>query len=238
MGSRRILVLFDVGATLITLDFDEFYKQAAMLSDDITTDEFKKSYLDSGLSKRSMKGEIDLEGWTSGLREIINPDKDVSDEIIRNLFLHTFHKGVIPEMMDLKKRLAGNGYDVGIFSNINQGSHEIILENYPEVFDTHGTTGPVLCSYVNGDVKPNPNSGYKKVEGYDKVVFIDDKESYLKTGFDQFGWKCILFTPYIDKSEAIRKVESNQPIPENENYKIADSVGDVCNHLRNFGVEI
>jgi hypothetical protein len=75
------------------------------------------------------------------------------------------------------------------------------------------------------------------VRGYNTVVFIDDKESYVRVGAEH-GWKCILFTPYVDPAEAIRAVHGDTTLPKSENVRVADSVEEVVDALKHFGLKL
>ena len=233
---RDTLVLFDIGSTLLRINFKRFYKEAAELSKDKDSEGFEEAYINSNLPYRLATAEITTREFLEELRKIINPKRDVTDEELITVVGRQLEEP-IGEMVELKRKIYEAGYSVGVFSNISKLNFSILSDRCPQIFETFDDASPRIYSYRIGSLKPEPK-GYREVKGYDNVIFIDDKESYLKTGIEQFGWKGILFTPYIDTSEAIRAVHSDRTIPDSKAFKIANSVEEVIEALREFGVKL
>ncbi len=76
---------------------------------------------------------------------------------------------------------------------------------------------------------------YKKIEGYTKVVFIDDKEAYIKKAIEEFGWYGIVFTPLVDKEEQMRYLPGHEDeIRLGNNVRIAKSIDETVRALKYF----
>ena len=58
-------------------------------------------------------------------------------------------------------------------------------------------------------------------------------------GIEKFGWNGVLFTPFVDDAEAIRSVKghNDKNIPK-EKFRIANSVDELEDALRGFGVKV
>ncbi len=229
---QRHLVLFDIGAVLLHLDFERFYKAASSLSSRYRTQEgFKEAYASSKLESDFMKGLLNSDDFLDKLRGLIDPNREVSSEELKEIFSYRLGKPV-DDVVKLKKRLRLAGYSVGIFSNTTVLDFAV-FQRYPDMLEA---TGPSIYSFQNQSLKPEPKM-YGLIKGFDSVTFIDDKESYLRTGVEQFGWNGILFTPFIDRSEAIRAVHTDTSKPQ-ERFRIANSVGELEDSLRHFGIQI
>lgn len=231
---KNTLVLFDVGGVLLKLDFNRFYKAAARLSGSMNTSEFKNKYVESGIEFMAIKGEIKAADYLQMLREIISPKKEIPNDELRRIIGYCW-KEQVDEAVSLKRRLHENGYSVGIFSNITDLALEIISSRYPEMFETYDESSPRIYSFQVGSMKPELPM-YQSIKGYDKVILIDDKESYLKTGIEKLGWNGILFTPFIDEAEAIRSIHHNKEKPAN-NFSTADSVKELELSLNELNIK-
>jgi len=230
---KNHLVLFDIGAVLLHLDFGRFYKTVAGLSSRYRTQEsFKEAYASSRLESDFMKGLLKSDEFLDKLRELVDPKKDLSSEELKEIFSYRLGEPA-QDVIELKKRLQHAGYRVGIFSNTTVLDFNFISARYPSVVDA---SAPSVYSFQNHSLKPEPKM-YGLIKGFKSVTFVDDKESYLRTGIEQFGWNGILFTPFIDRSEAIRSVHNDTSKPQ-ERFRIANSVEDLEDALRHFGIEI
>lgn len=235
MKNHKTLVLFDVGAVLLGLEYNRFYEEASKISKSQTAEQFKKNYISSNIEYEHLSGSINKSGYLKKLKILIDPKKHISDEELKNIIGNCW-SGQIDETVELKKKNYKAGYSIGIFSNISKLGVDMISSRYPEILETYDKSFPIIYSFEVGSVKPKTPM-YKKIKGYDKVILIDDKESYLKTGIEQFGWYGILFTPYIDKAEAIRAVHNDATQPLN-NFRRADSISDLEKSLKYFGINI
>ncbi len=232
--NHSTLILFDIGGVLLELDYGQFYERAAKLSSHLTAEDFKKRYIESGLEGSFLKGQLTINHYLNRIQKEIYHEKIDKEKIIEAN--NRCWKHPINEVINLKKRLHETGYSIGLFSNIQPFAFEFISENYHEILEVYDSSNPAIYSNRIGSIKPEPEM-YEKIKGYNKVILIEDKESYLRTGIEQFGWYGILFTPYIDKAEAIRAVHNNTEKPS-KNFRVANSVEDLITSLSEFGVKL
>jgi hypothetical protein len=220
MDKRKTLVLFDVGAVLLTMNFRRLYEGAAALSGAITPEEFKSRYVESRIDILACKGLISRSESVERLRKLIGPREP-------------------------KQRVHEAGYTVGILSNITELALEQISRRFPEIFETFDGRSPRLYSCRLGAMKPELEI-YRRVSGYRKVIFIDDKDVYLEVPVRLLGWKGIWLTPWIDESESLRAahgecardVSGVNYRSRSGNFRRADSLLELMGHLRDFGVEL
>ncbi|NOR85616.1 hypothetical protein GQ473_05860 [archaeon] len=231
-NKKKTLVLFDIGSVLASLDFDYFYAIGDCLS---KTKGFQKRYESSVIDKIAMEGKLSETEYLEELKKLINPIDEISLDLIAYVY-NLCCKTQIDEMVQLKKEISKAGYSVGILSNMNSTIHKHLLNNYPEMLETYDEKSPSIFSYEVGAIKPD-NKIYESIKNFDKVIFIDDKQMYLKKGIDEFGWFGILFTPYIDLSETIRQIHSDKTQPT-KNFKIANNMVELKIALNNFGVKV
>jgi FMN phosphatase YigB (HAD superfamily) len=256
MNNRKTLVLFDVGGVLLALNFRRFYERAAALGGTLTPEEFKSRYVESRLDFLACKGLVSRRGSVEMLRGIIGPGEPVSDGFIESL-VESCWSGPIPVLVELKRRVHEAGYSVGILSNITELALAQISSAHPELFDTFDERSPRLYSCRLGAMKPEPEI-YARVEGYGKVIFIDDKELYVEVPARLLGWKGIWLTPWIDEAESLRAVHGGNTAGERDfhggrvsradrgsgvlrrsgNPRRADSVEELMRHLGDFGVDV
>ncbi len=231
MEEREKLVLFDIGSTLLHLNFQVFSVAASELSKYKTSDEFMEAYRKSGIDIQIMMGKMSTGEYFKELRKVVNPKREVLDSELRIVFGKSFG-APIKEMIELKKRLHNFGYTVGLFSDIAELSYGILKERYPEIFEYSDID---LFSYKLGEMKSG-KAGFEKVKRYD-VVLIDDKIKYLENS-RLYGWKFIWFRPYIDKYEPLRIFQGEAKVTDYEYLRIADSGEEVEDALRSFGIDI
>jgi FMN phosphatase YigB (HAD superfamily) len=109
----------------------------------------------------------------------------------------------VREVMGIKQRLAKAGHTIGILSN----SYSFVVawqrERWPELLDTYG--GPAIFSDTAGVAKPDPRI-YHLVPHFDRIIYIEDKSSYLKYPVEELGWTGILITAFQDPNEPIRAI--------------------------------
>ncbi len=233
-GMRKTLVLFDVGAVLVKLDYKSFYEKAAQIRG-CTTDEFAKVYSESNIEIDALLGKISVEENLSGVANLISPNTPIPKEQIMGLIKLNW-PGEIREMIDLKFRAYRAGYSVGLLSNMSAFALDTINRQWPDVLNLYDNSMPAIYSFQVGSVKPQPEI-YQQIKGYNRVLFIDDKESYLRTGIEQFGWAGILFTPYIDPSEAIRAQHNDSSRPAH-NFYVAASGKELEKRLQGCGINV
>jgi FMN phosphatase YigB (HAD superfamily) len=275
---RKTLVLFDVGGVLLALNFQTFYDRAAALAGILTPGEFKSRYVASRIDFLACKGLISRTESVEMLRGLIGPREPVTDDFIESLVQSCWSKP-IGEIVELKRRVHEAGYAVGILSNITELALAQISTTFPELFDTFDESSPRLYSCRLGAMKPEL-AIYAGVDGYDKVIFIDDKELYVEVPVRFRGWKGIWLTPWIDEAESLRAVHDGDAGRSSNvegmvsgsrtegsgdgggrgtrfdggdtprggrggdvygysgNLRRADSVDELRNHLRDFGVDV
>ena len=244
MDKRKTLVLFDVGAVLLTMNFRRLYEGAAALSGAITPEEFKSRYVESRIDILACKGLISRSESVERLRKLIGPREPVTDELIESL-VDSCWLVPVREIVKLKQRVHEAGYTVGILSNITELALEQISRRFPEIFETFDGRSPRLYSCRLGAMKPELEI-YRRVSGYRKVIFIDDKDVYLEVPVRLLGWKGIWLTPWIDESESLRAahgecardVSGVNYRSRSGNFRRADSLLELMGHLRDFGVEL
>ena len=232
MNEQDNLVLFDVGGVLLELNYHAFYEAAASRSTHHTAESFREEYLARKLEVDALRGDLRACEYAERVREIIGAREFLSDEEIGTLVGKRW-KRQIDEVVDLKKLLMDEGFSVGILSNIDELSYTLMKLKFPHIFEA-SPDAPQLYSYQHLSLKPE-DLLYRLVRGYEHVTFIDDKPSYLAKGIESYGWNGILFTPYIDQSEAIRSIHYNTKLPA-ENFKQADSLQQLVESLALFGV--
>lgn len=232
---RKTLILFDVGSVLLKLDFNRFYKEASKLSENLSSEDFRKAYLHSHLEGIFLSGGINTTDCLDKLSEIISSGKEIPHSKLIKIVSYMW-KEPVEEMIELKRRVYKAGYSVGIFSNMSELGLKVISEMEPKIFETYDSSFPSIFSFKVGSIKPHP-AMYQEIKGYDKVILIDDNESYIRMGIDTFEWYGILFTPFIDEAEASRPAGKSVVIPS-ENLRIVNSVDEVVEPLKYFGVDV
>lgn len=219
---RKTLILFDAGAVLVKLDYGSFFREASKIRG-CSSEEFAKLYNESGIETDSLSGKLSDEETLEKTSKLISPYKPISIEETVNLIKLNWPEE-ISDVVNLKRRVFDAGYSIGLFSNISNFALDTISNQWSEIFETYDASMPKIYSFQVGSVKPQVEM-YQKIKGYDRVIFIDDKESYLRTGIEKFGWIGVHFTPYIDNAESIRSHNnhSDKTKPENNFYTV-DSI--------------
>jgi FMN phosphatase YigB (HAD superfamily) len=234
--NRKVIVLWDVGGVLHTNDYSRFYRKASELSGGrLSADDFKAAYLRKDLERLGLVGNISNEDYLKEIAKIIYPDGNYRKSDIYDAVSLCFGPQN-DEMLQIKRMLYQKGYTIGIFSNTTPLHAEIIRNKFPEVYDTYDKSFPAIFSFNVHAIKPDPPM-YELIKGFEKVILIDDKVSYLKTGIEQFGWFGIQYTGTIDPSEAIRAIHKNEEKPS-KNFLIADNGQSCIEALRKSGIDI
>ena len=232
----KTLILFDVGAVQVSLDFESFYRELSKLSD-LSEDKFREIYGKSDLELRSAKG-MTPEEYFELLRGLTSIRKEVPESVLRGAYI-TKIRGEIQEAIEIKERLEEAGYNTGVLSNCDKFTLDFISSEYPRVFRTRKPENRIVSCEV-GFAKPDIGI-YRAVPSgnFDQVIFIDDSEKYIQIGIDNFdNWKGIWFTPYIDGGEAQRGGDDKGNTPNlTDRIKIANSVGELEKSLESFGLE-
>lgn len=231
--NKNKLILWDVGAVLLELDYNGLFDAGAKITGQ-SREQFKESYTGSKLEPKVLSGEISHEEFLQRLRGLLK-DKSLTEPQLE-IFFRNAWGSQINETVELKKKVHEAGYTVGLFSNINQFAIQILSKEFPDMFKTFG--GPKIYSYQVGATKEKPDM-YEKVQslGFEKPIYIDDNATYVQKGAE-FGWKGILFTPYIDKAEVIRAEKGQDIKKTNSQIKIAGSVKGLVSCLGECGVKI
>jgi FMN phosphatase YigB (HAD superfamily) len=109
---------------------------------------------------------------------------------------------------------------------------------YPRVFETFNEESPKIFSFQVGAMKPEL-SIYQKVTEFENIIYIEDRELYLKIPVEKLGWKGILFTEYIDETELIRSLHKNRGRSSwTQSHRVANSFTDIEECLLEFGIHI
>ena len=212
----RKLVLFDIGAMQLRLNYGKFFHYAESLSGR-GAGELKKDYDKLESKYLAIGGKNASNEFISGIKDVLHLRNDFPDEKIKNLVSHMW-EGQINEVIKMKTKIRDSGCYVGNFSNMSELGFEILSKKYPEIFEGCYEY-PSVYSCRIGKTK-NDSEMYRKIKDFDNVILIDDNEAYIRK-CSEFGWKGILFTPFIDKSESIRSIHSSTS--ETCNFIVADS---------------
>ncbi|MBI4149105.1 hypothetical protein HY491_01530 [Candidatus Woesearchaeota archaeon] len=232
MNQKATLVLFDVGAVLVKLDYGDFYAHAAQQAN-VPLDTFKKQF--SAIEMDALLGKIPTAEFLSRVRAL--GLERVSDKDLAAL-LRRCWPDEIKGMVQLKRQLHQAGYRVGIFSNMSEYALLDISGRFPSMLDTYDPSSPAVYSSRAGSVKPQPAIyGRFKRYGFQKVVFIDDKASYLRAGIEQLEWYGIHYTEHINLGEAIRTAHQEQEFIH-PRFRTAESVDAARAALQEFGVHV
>lgn len=246
---EKTLLLFDVGGVLLKLNYGNFYKEAAKITN-TTPEQFKQSYIKSKLEFETSRGIIPYETQQKKIRQLLN-SPDISREELEEITTKVWG-GELTQVVDIKQRayFKNNGNVlVQIFSNIDRFAWEYLTRTYPRMLQNFRPDIPPICSYLIGETKPSLamyKAGQSSAEkhGCNKVILIEDKSEYLVPGIKNFGWWGIHLTINQDPDEAI-KHEIRQPAEPNEltnslrkNFKTANSISELEQALKNFGVKL
>jgi len=238
--TKKNLVLFDVGAVLLELNYAGLYWAGAKAAGK-TAEEFKN--LSSNLEVGVLNGKVSFDEHQKRIRELLN-SPDMTRQELEDFVKQAWGTEITP-VVDLKERTYFKAdCPVNIFSNIDRFAFEYLSKTYPRMMQTFRPDAVPICSYSSKGTKPHSlnmyNEGLKSAEtlGCDNVILIDDKESVLKVGIEQFGWYGIHFTPHIDANEGIRL----QSLPEksfaSNKLFVANSVQDLEKGLGEFGIKL
>jgi FMN phosphatase YigB (HAD superfamily) len=227
MDNHKPLILFDVGNVLVKLDFLAAGEKAAILSQGrLTPEEFLGKYCERGLDHSYITGKIGDEELILGLEEIVG--KVSHDELRKLAVIH--HAGVISDMVRLKEDLIENGSSVGIFSNTGPLHYLDILTRFPEVYSS---ANPLVLSFLNHTSKPDRKM-YELVN-HSNVIYIDDSDTYVSRGVNEFGWMGIVYKACIDLNEPQRRRDETTSF--NNQLRVAKSALEVRSHLEELGVK-
>jgi len=207
MGDKP-LILFDLGCVLLDIKFRNFYENCAKITG-ISPERFKENYRAKNIEGITSSTKLQEETHLSLLRNVISSGVSLNglpNEKLIELILSTF-QGPIKENVDLKNRLAKNGYPVGLFSNVSALYFRLISQKYPEIFE-HFKKELTILSSEAGAVKPNPQMYLKVPEEFKEVIFIDDKPSYVNFGV-KLGWRGIVETRFVDEEDPLRFDETD-----------------------------
>ncbi len=240
MNKKQSLVLFDVGAVLLKLNYANVYQAGARISGR-SIEEYKK--LSSKLEVDVLNGDITYERHQRRIRDLLKRP-DMTREELENFVKQTWG-GEITPVVNLKQRVYFEGdCPVNIFSNIDRFGFEFLSRTYPRMMQTFRPDAVPICSCSSKGTKPKSLNMYRdgvtsaEKLSCDKVILIDDKESVLQVGIERFGWYGIHFTPYIDSNEAIRIHSQAETQFTSDKLFVANSVEELEQGLREFGVKI
>lgn len=224
------LVLFDIGAVQLHLNYALFFDQVAGAVSDI--ERFKREYSHLEARHFTLDGLTARQEFLLGIKGLLG-NQQLSDKEVKEL-LGSAWGGPIEEVMAVKSKVKEK-YAVGNCSNITSLQFEMLSERFPQLLE--GCLDfPSLYSYRMGATKAEAGV-YKQIQGYEPIVFIDDNEKYVRSAVSA-GWKGIWFTPYIDQSEAIRSLHSSVSAAPAANFKIVDSTQGLEKALYEFGIKM
>ena len=238
---EKTAVLFDVGGVLLELNYSGMYEEGARLTN-TTPDQFKQIYNDSGLEISVLNGDISDETYQKSMKELLgkpNMTREQLEDVVSRCWGNE-----ITDVVDLKERVYFKGNSpVNIFSNINNFAWGYLSKTFPRMLQTFDPEAVPICSHTSSGVKPKPMM-YQDAQLWAKntccsnVILIEDKPSYIQQGIDNFDWKGIYFTPYVDENEAIRYQHGqNSEVKENSSLKIANTFEELEEALRFFSIK-
>ncbi len=240
--SRRTLIYWDVGGVLLELDYKGLYERgAALTGTDFAA--FKKTYLDSKLELDVLRGAISNEDYQARLKTMLgNPN--MSRKELEN-FVKRGWGSEMTDVVDVKERAHFKGEaGTGILSNINQFAWEYLTRTYPRMLQTFSPKGPIVCSYLVGEVKPHIKI-YEEADakarnlGFNKIILVEDKAKYLMPGIGNFGWHGIHLRINQDPEEAIKQEAGHAgEVKPSDKLFVADSVEELELALRELGVRV
>jgi len=232
------LVLWDVGAVLLELNYANVYQAGARISKR-SIEEFKK--LSSQLEVDILNGNISYEEHQKRIRDLLKKP-DMTRQELEDFVKQTWGNEITP-VVNLKQRTYFEAdCPVNIFSNLDRFGFEYLSRTHPRMMQTFRPDAVPICSYFSKGTKPQSlnmyGDGAASAEkfGCNRVVLVDDKESVLKVGIEQFGWYGIHFTPYIDHDEAIRLHSATEQAFASDKLFVADSVEELEQALKDFEI--
>jgi HAD superfamily hydrolase (TIGR01509 family) len=258
---KRTLVLWDVGAVLVKLTYDRFYKRGAelcnqyamqsMITQDMKTktpEMFKQEFAASGIEEQQVRGRLSTDEFLAELgkmfspkeRMIISPEmvyyhkKESALELVMNCWGDS-----IDENITIKRRVHEAGYSVGIISNMSQLGWIVLSAKNPEMFNVYDNHGPVILSYRVGLLKPEERM-YNILAGmFDQTIFIDDKLAYLEYPIKRLGWHGIWYTEHIDPAETMRLVQKTEEnLEEHTRLRKAENTDQLVMALNEFNIKV
>ena len=242
--NKETLILFDLGAVLVRLNFDRFFAAAARHAKEgiegregaatPVKDQLKMRYAKSGLDSGLNSGRLTTAQFCDGLRTIGIDARDAELCALYPLILGA----QIDETVGLKRRLHENGYSVGIFSNTSGLIVQVIRQRYPQMLEVYDPNSPAIFSYKVKLVKPDARM-FALIKGYRRVIYIDDRDSYVLEGM-RAGWQGIHFMAFIDHGEPQRQIGQQHREPAHEPTQgllVANTFAELEEHLRKLGVK-
>ncbi|MFH1325186.1 MAG: hypothetical protein ABIH49_00250 [archaeon] len=232
MENKDTLILFDVGAVLVSLDHESHYRKLSELSD-LNHEEVIKRYTKSDLNQKFWSGLISTLDYFLLLRKLIGVRNDVTDETLMDAYVSKIGEQ-IGDVIRVKERLIKAGYSVGIFSNMEEVIRDYISLKFPRVLETQDGS-PKILSFESGGIKPSERM-YNRVNWHGRVIYIDDNSSYVQKG-EERGWKGIVFTPFVDSKESVRLFQGSNGSSASSNILHANSIDELVKSLESFGLK-
>ncbi|MFH1408772.1 MAG: hypothetical protein ABIH34_02605 [Nanoarchaeota archaeon] len=185
------LILFDVGAVLLQIDYSRFTdliatltgKDASVVTDELTNSGIEQVYFTQGSAQ----------GMVNAIGDLYKISTEDAEEAFSRIWVGP------TEIVKIKDNLIEDGYRIGLLSNISALAHKQISSLFPSVLQVNG---PSYLSFKISAVKPD-KAIYDEVQE-EPVIFIDDKKSYLVPAKNK-GWSVILYTGHIDLTETARQ---------------------------------
>lgn len=238
----KTLIYWDVGGVLLELNYAGLYTRGAALTR-TSFKQFKQTYIDSKLELDVLRGAISNEEYQTRLKQMLGNPRMSRTDLER--FVSRCWGTEMTDVVDVKERahFKGNA-GTGILSNINQFAWEYLTRTYPRMLQTFSPQGPIVCSYLVGEVKPHikiyqeANKRARELGAY-RIILIEDKAKYLMPGIENFGWYGIHLTINQDSEEAIKQEagHAGEAKPSDKLF-IANSVQELEDALKDLGVKI
>lgn len=224
------LILFDIGAVQLRLNYGAFFELAQRLAVDPTR--FTREYplLEAEYFKRS--GSSSPDEFIAKIKALLGREH-LSDTSVKEL-LGSAWGNPIDEILKIKSKVK-EAYIIGNFSNITSLQLEMLQQKFPKIVEGCADF-PSLYSCQAGATKDEPRI-YERIQGYHPIIFIDDNETYVNNAIAA-GWKGIWLTSYIDQTEAIRSVHSAGKVACPPELKVANSFQSLEEALRELRIKI
>ena len=152
MGQYKTLVLFDVGAVMLKLDYLDFYSKSASFTGE-TPKSFSKKFAESGIEKEVSTRRGYIPTFNAEFRKLLGEKgKGLTDPQLMEIYSLAW-PGQIDEVVRLKKRVFESGNAVGNFSNMGEISYNFLKQKFPKMFKKYDASFPDFYSFERGFMK-------------------------------------------------------------------------------------
>lgn len=218
MPEKIDMIFFDIGGVLIDYRSDVFYDLLGEMAG-VSSDELKQVLYSSGkygeLWDDFQKGRP-IDQFFLGVKEILDSEGalklNFSIKDFRNLFTDSQLFEVFGKTADLVRVLGRSGYPLGVISNINLFTWDVLEEKLAGLFVRFR---PKILSFEIGIIKPEKEIWVTAVQEAEKVlgkkikhencIFIDDEEENVLSA-KEFGMKTIHYRAFSKKQNVYREL--------------------------------